>query len=141
MIVRFTENVLEKLLKLNKFALNESTNDSNVVLLKIMHIAIVFHSPEPISGGESCEVGNSVNTNDVLLKRNVAENEQLWHKILRKMFHVIEREITECRKSKRLNLTPAISPTFVRVAAKLCSVVCILHAHLFSVSGNYLNNQ
>lgn len=104
--------------------------DSKVVLLKIMHTAIIVHSPEPIFVENVPNAENGVNgapnSNDNLFKKNVAENVQLWHKHLRNMFGVVEREIKESRKRpNRLNPTPVICRTLVQMAAKLCSVVGI----------------
>lgn len=95
-----------------------------------MHIAIVVHSPEPIFAENVPHAENGVNgvpnSNDSLFKQNFAENVQLWHKHLRNMFSVVEREIKESRKrSNRLNPAPVICRTFVQMAAKLCSVVGI----------------
>lgn len=121
-VVRFTELILEKLLSLYQSGMDD---DSKVVLLKIMHIAIVIHSPEPKIVDETYDVPTTVN--DELFKKSIAENVQLWHKHLRNMFGVIEREIKDLRKrSTRMNPNPAICHTFVQVAAKLCSVVCIV---------------
>lgn len=96
--------------------------DFKVNLLKIMHISIVVHSPEPNSFESSLnEVSNQ---SDDLFKSNVAEDVQLWHKHLRNMLSIVEREIMESRKrAARSNPIPTICPIFVEMAAKLCSVV------------------
>lgn len=96
--------------------------DFKVNLLKVMHISIVVHSPEPNSFERS---SNEVSgQSDDLFKSNVAEEAQLWHKHLRNMLSIVEREITEQRKrSLRSNPIPSICPIFVQMAAKLCSVV------------------
>lgn len=123
--IGFTEQVLEKLLNLYQYSMDE---DTKVVLLKIMHIAIAVHSPETVTTDESgtAEVNEASHQNDDLFKTNVAENAQLWHKHLRNMFGIVEREIRESRKRPtRYSTIPSICHTFVQVAAKLCSVVCI----------------
>lgn len=123
-VVRFTESVLEKLLKLYQFSMDA---DFKVSLLKIMHLSIVVHSPEP----NSLELGGSINEASGqigdLFKTNIADNLQLWHKHLRNMLSIVEREIMESRKrSIRSNPTPTICPIFIQMAAKLCSVVCLI---------------
>lgn len=118
-VVGFTEKVLEKLLKLYQFSMDA---DFKVNLLKVMHISIVVHSPEPNSFERSLnEVSDQC---DDLFKSNVAEDTQLWHKHLRNMLSIVEREIMESRKrGLRSNSTPSICSIFVQMAAKLCSVV------------------
>ncbi|XP_055323121.1 serine/threonine-protein kinase ATM isoform X2 [Sitodiplosis mosellana] len=118
-VIGFTESVLEKLLKFYQFSMDP---DFKVNLLKIMHISIVVHSPEPNSFESS--LNEMSDQSDDLFKSNVAEDAQLWHKHLRNMLSIVEREITESRKrSHRLNPIPKICPIFVEMSAKLCSVV------------------
>lgn len=120
-IVSFTEQILDKILKFYQFTMDV---DSKVVLFKIMHIAIVVHHPEPIIIDAPCSNGEISNEINDLFKQHIAHDIQLWHKHLRNMLSVIEREIADSRKrSTRLNPTPVICPIFVRMAAKLCSVV------------------
>lgn len=109
-------------MKLYQFSMDP---DFKVNLLKIMHISIVVHSPEPNSFDSSLnELSNQC---DDLFKSNVAEDVHLWHKHLRNMVSIVEREITESRKrALRSNPTPTICPIFVQMAAKLCSVVSTL---------------
>lgn len=90
-----------------------------------MHIAIVVHYPEPVNTDEPCSNGEILDdTNDDLFKQHMADDIQLWHKHLRNMQSIIEREVTDSRKRNvRLNPVPVICHIFVRMAAKLCSVV------------------
>lgn len=99
--------------------------DSKVILFKIMHIAIVVHYPEPVSIDEPRSSGEILDeTNDDVFKQQFAADIQLWHKHLRNMQSLIERDIVDSRKRTiRLNPAPVICPIFVRMAAKLCSVV------------------
>lgn len=100
--------------------------DSKTNLFKIIHISIIVHSPERISGQYGSTVNGTSQPVDDLFKQNVAEDLQLWYKHLRNMLSIVEREIIESRKrSLRSNVTPIICPIFVRMAAKLCSVVCV----------------
>lgn len=117
--------VLDKLLKLYQPLMDAN---SKVILLKIMHISIIVHSPEPVSGGdvESVVVASS-QQNDNLFSKSIAGDAMVWHKHLRNMFSMIEREIVDQRKrSNRLNPTPVICPIFLRTAAKLCSIVSVI---------------
>ncbi|XP_031619505.1 serine/threonine-protein kinase ATM [Contarinia nasturtii] len=120
-VVAFTEKVLDKLLKFYQFSMDA---DFKVNLMKIMHVSIVVHSPEPNSMViDRCQYATS-NQIDDLFQINVAEDMQVWHKHLRNMISIVEREITESRKrSMRSKEPPTISHVFVRMAAKLCSVV------------------
>lgn len=99
--------------------------DCKVILFKIMHIAIVVHYPEPVSVDEPHSNGEILDdTNDDLFKKSMADDVQLWHKHLRNMLSLVEREIVDARKRNlRLNPVPVVCPIFVRMAAKLCSVV------------------
>lgn len=110
--------------------------DSKVILFKIMHIAIVVHYPEPICIDAPCSNGEIADDTSDLFKQQIAHDIQLWHKHLRNMLSVIEREIVDSRKrSTRLNHTPVICPIFVQMAAKLCSVVSMhsfFHIILFA---------
>lgn len=122
-LVGFTEQVLDKLLKLYQFSMDA---DSKANLFKIMHISIIVHSPEPVSGHYGNTVNGTAHPVDDLFKQNMAEDSMLWYKHLRNMLSIVEREISESRKrSLRSNIPPNICPIFVRMAAKLCSVVCI----------------
>lgn len=98
-----------------------------MILMKIMHISIVVHSPEPIvKDGNQRISGTSRQSND-LFQKNIAEDVDKWNKHLRNMLSIVEREILELRKPhrQRSNPSPTICPIFVRTAAKLCSVVCL----------------
>lgn len=99
--------------------------DSKRNLIKIMHISIIIHSPEPI--GQNGRL--LMNINNDLFQKNLADDADLWNKHLRNMLkNVVEREIIESRKRiNRLNATPSICPIFVRMAAKLSSMVCMKH--------------
>lgn len=123
-IVSFTDRILDKLLKLYQFTMD---TDSKVILFKIMHISVVVHHPEPKIIDEPRSIGEILDETSDLFKQNIADDIQLWHKHLRNMLSVIEREIIDSRKRNlRLNPNPVICPIFVRMAAKLCSVVCIM---------------
>lgn len=101
--------------------------DSKVILMKIMHISIVVHSPEPFASDVNRRISGASRQSNDLFQKDIAEDVGLWNKHLRNMMSVVEREIAESRKrSNRLNPTPTICPIFVRMAAKLCSVVCKL---------------
>lgn len=136
-VVGFTESVLEKLLKLYQFSMDA---DFKVNLLKVMHISIVVHSPEPNSFERS---SNDVSDqSDDLFKSNVAEDAKLWHKHLRNMLSIVEREITDQRKrSLRSNPIPNICPIFVQMAAKLCSVVSTLMSFFLCIIEFILNEH
>lgn len=98
--------------------------DSKVMLMKIMHISIIVHSPEPISADIGLDNNGTSDRTNNLFRNNLTDDALLWNKHLRNMLSVIEREITDSRKrSNRLNPTLMLCPIFVRMAAKLCSVV------------------
>lgn len=122
---------MDKLLKLYQFTMDP---DSKVILFKIMHISIVVHYPEPIGFDDvlSCSNGETLDESIDLFKQNISNDVQLWHKHLRNMLSIIEREIADSRKRcVRLNPTPVICPIFIRMAAKLSSVVCIQFISIF----------
>lgn len=132
-VVGLTESVLDKLLKLYQFSMDA---DFKINLMKIMHVSVLVHSPEPNSTDFRSSMDRVSEQADDLFGKNIAEDVQLWHKHLRNMLSIIEREIAEARKrSMRSNPTPVICHIFVRMAAKLCYVVCI---HYLFYSSNVL---
>lgn len=138
-MINFTENILDKLLKFYQFTMD---GDSKVILFKIMHISIVVHHPASIGIDDLLTDSNGANRQILngsidLFTQHVSKDAQLWNKHLRNMQSIIERDIVDLRKRCiRLNPTaPVICPIFVRMAAKLCSVVCSKkkNSFLFSI--------
>lgn len=128
-MVKFTEQILDKLLKFYQFTMDA---DSKVILFKIMHISIVVHHPQPIGiDGGSCANEEILDETSDFFQPHISDDTQLWHKHLRNMHSIVEREIGDSRKRcVRVNPTPVvICPIFVRMAAKLCSVVCTIKIH------------
>lgn len=123
-VIGFTEQVLDKLLKPYQFSMDE---ELKLNLFKIMHISIVVHSPEPLTDVQGCLLIGESGQNDDLFRKTIAEDTQVWYKLLKLMLKITEREMLESRKSSMGEVqVPVIRQTFVRMAAKLCSVVCIL---------------
>lgn len=135
--IRFTESVLEKLMKFYQFRME---NDSKLILFKILHISIVIHSPQENYETESI----SNNEYDNMLRVYIADDSELWSKNLRCMLSIIEREIDGLRKqSNRLNSNTNVCEVFTRMAAKLCTGVCTEHSFslcniVFDVKWNIL---
>lgn len=117
MAIEFSENVLDKLLKMYQFTMDA---DSKEILFQLCHVSMVIHSPQNTQSG----VNPSERTD--LFAVNNAYDANVWNKHLRSMFSIVEREINETRKQlSRLNSTPSICDKLVQMAAKLCSMVCI----------------
>lgn len=130
-IVQFTEQILDKLLKMYQESMEPGTKE---ILFKVLHTSIIIHSPQT----DKSQV--EYNNGDALFEVNVANDKNLWHKHLRTMFTIVDREIKNARKqSSRLNQKLEICDKFVQMAAKLCSVVCKI-AYLFEVFHILINS-
>lgn len=123
-VVEFTEQVLDKFLKIYQFSMDDDTKEA---LFKMFHVAIVVHTPQT---NHSSVVYNQ---NDDLFAVNIANDTNLWHKHLRSIFSVVEREINGARK-QRSNTRPTVCNKLAQMAAKLCAVVCISF-DLHSING------
>lgn len=119
--MEFTEQILEKLLSLYQPSMDA---EAKLVLMKIMHISIIVHHPECEENATSSTSSTS-DAIDGLFQKNMTNDSRLWKKLLRSMIGLVEREILDIRKrSIRLKQAPVICHTFMRMAAKLCSLVC-----------------
>lgn len=115
---------MERLLKFYNFTMDA---EAKVILMKIMHISVIIHSPVTLTPDYNRYMSEESDRTNYLFQRNITDNFGQWMKHLRNMMCIVEREIVDSRKrTNRSNLTPTICPIFVRMAAKLCSVVCIL---------------
>lgn len=98
--------------------------DAKIILFKIFHISIAIHYPQTHTEESDQFLAIEDGSTGNILKINYAYNVQLWHKHLRNMLFIVEREIKELNKqSTRSQPNTSICSIFIRMAAKLCSVV------------------
>lgn len=118
-ICKFTEDVLSELVKLYSYHLSDETK---LMLFKILHLSIVLHYPR--AHADEAHTFNLDTTRSVPAI-NYAHDAQVWYKQLRNMHHIVEREIKESGKQVgRLHSEPRFCNTFVSMATALCAVVC-----------------